>query len=299
MAEKVVYVRAPKKEHAEKIDLNVFFDSMLAAGAIAIIYFVGWPLAQKLIKGEIKFPDLSNLLNGLKFPVLGSQLPRNGGGAPTTPSNGGVTAGGAKGSEGITWFKANGETQKMPASRQDGQSNRWSLNTRGWNTNGFEVTVYLQMSGMTGDGHIGLKQLGPNHTSPCGHKEGGQCCCWYDMGYRANGAVQVQTERPHPNNHTHPCQGNCGNIGRSLADGKILGVKWLGYKDGGSWRVQGWVDPSGQLNANQWKPTYNILDNGKMLPNYNPPNDIEIEIRISDIPAKNIKMLNGPWARKI
>ena len=87
MAEKVVYVRAPRRERTEKIDIGVFIDSALAAAAIAIIYFVGWPLAQKFLKGDLKLPEFK--LPDIKLPTIG------GGGA--APTNGGTGNGGGGG----------------------------------------------------------------------------------------------------------------------------------------------------------------------------------------------------------
>ena len=51
-------------------------------------------------------------------------------------------------------------------------------------------------------GHTALKFGGPNHSGDCGggYSENGECCCWYDLGIRANGDLQFQIERPHPDN---------------------------------------------------------------------------------------------------
>ena len=279
VAEKVVYVRAPKRERAEKIDLDVFIDSALAAAAIAVIYFVGWPLVQKFMKGELKLPDLSNL-----------KLPTRGGG--TTQSTGGSTA--ATGSQ---WYKASGSTTTLPASRQDGQSNRWSKNVTGW-SDGFEVMGYLTCTGMQSGSHIGLKMAGPNHTSPCGYQTGGACCCWWDGGLRRNGAGYLEIEYPHPNNKNTKM---IGSIGRNI-DAGMLGIRWLNAREGNGRRVMFWIDKSGQANAHKWEEVFNVLDTGQFMPTsyYTKiPGTIELEIRISDIPAKNIKWATGPIARKI
>ena len=51
------------------------------------------------------------------------------------------------------------------------------------------------------DGHFAMKHGGPNHSG--GGASGGK---WYDTGIRQNGAIQVQTEHPHPKNHSFACQ---------------------------------------------------------------------------------------------
>ena len=279
MPEKVVYVRAPKRERSEKIDLNVFIDSALAAAAIAIIYFVGWPLAQKFLKGELKLPEF-------KLPDI--KLPR-GGSTPPPPTGGTAT--------GSQWFRANGPTTTIPAGRQDGQSNRWSKNVTGW-SDGFEVMGYLTATGMQSGSHIGLKMAGPNHSGSCGFKLGGSCCCWWDGGLRRNGQAYLEIEYPHPKNSKTKM---LGNMGRNI-DAGMLGIRWLNAKEGNGRRVMFWVDKSGRANANQWTLMYNVLDTGEFMPTsyYTKiPGTIELEIRISDVPANNIKWSTGPIARKI
>lgn len=304
MAEKVVYVKAPRKERAEKIDLDVFFDSMLAAGAIAVIYFVGWPLVQKLIKGEIKLPDL-------KFPVIGSRLPTSdndnpiGSGGASNPITGSV-------SSTTQWYKANGPTAAMPNARcssgkcgtsSGGNSggNRWENEMKGWMNKGFEVVVYFQIpqGAMCGGGHIGLKHGGPNHTPPCDYQTLGACCCWFDTGIRDNGTVYTEIERPHPHNTGTKMY---GNIGSRLDSGKPIGVRWHISREGAGIRLIQWVDNSGTAGANQWKETYNILDTGQIMPKdyfSHITNLQNIEIRISDVVCKDVKMLLGPVSRQI
>lgn len=288
VAERVVYVRAPRRERAEKIDLDVFFDSAFAAGAIAVIYFLGWPLVQSLMKGDLKLPDLSNLKLPT-FPQLGSRLPSTGGGV----------------SSGSTWYKATGAQKSMPTARCDGESNRWENITQGFG-NGFEVVVYFTVpkGSMQSGSHIGLKHGGPNHGSDCQHKQSGPCggsgcCCWWDGGLRRNGDSYLEVEGPHPNN----CKEKMfGNIGRPIDNGETLGVRWLIEKQGSGVHLMQWVDTSGKVGANQWKETYDVVDTGQfMIQSYFSKITAvqNIEIRISDIPCKSIKMDYGPFSRKI
>lgn len=201
------------------------------------------------------------------------------------------------GQSGTQWYKANGTTTTIPAGRQDGESNRWSKNVSGWQ-NGFEVMGYLTITGMQSGSHIGLKMGGPNHSGSCSHKEGGSCCCWWDGGLRRNGASYLEIEYPHPSNKNEKM---FTSMGRNI-DAGMLGVRWLNMKEGNGRRVMFWVDKSGKANAHQWTLLYNVLDTGQFMPTsyYSKvPSDMELEIRISDVSASNIKWNTGPIARKI
>lgn len=215
-------------------------------------------------------------------------------------------------STGNKWYKANGTEKSMPNSRCDGQSNRWENDFPGGMKVGYEVVVYFSVpkgsmqgsSCKTNGSHIGLKHGGPHHTPSCGYQTkgvcgGNTCCCWWDTGLRQNGDVYVEIEHAHPNN----CRTQClGNIGRAIDNGQPLGVRWHISREGSGMRVMQWVDISGTVGANKWKQTYNILDKGQYMPTayYSKiPNEQNVEIRISDVPCKSIKMLQGPSSRMI
>ena len=223
----------------------------------------------------------------------GCDLDTTGGGVPT----------------GSTWYKANGPTANMPNARCSGGScgtgsgnsggNRWENNSKGFMDIGFEVVVYFSTGKMCSGGHIGLKHGGPNHTPPCEYKLGSACCCWFDSGLRDDGTVYMEIERPHPKNSGTKYY---GNIGRRIDTGAPLGLRWHISKEGAGIRLMHWVDTSGQVGANKWKQTYNILDTGQIMPKdyYSHITNLQnIEIRISDIACKAIKMLQGPVSRKI
>jgi hypothetical protein len=202
------------------------------------------------------------------------------------------------------WFKANGAEKAMPNARCDGASNRWENEVQWGGGKGYEVVVYFSVpkGSMQSGSHIGLKHGGPNHTSPCDFQTGGACCCWWDTGLRRDGSVYTEVEHPHPKN-THTKMH--GNIGRAIDAGGTLGLRWHISKEGGGVRIIQWVDTSGTVKGNKWKETYNILDNfdgSLMFADYKSkaftPKQ-NIEIRISDIPCKSIKMDYGPISRQI
>lgn len=198
---------------------------------------------------------------------------------------------------GTTWHRANGASVTLGKGRQDGESNRWNKNVTGW-TNGFEVRGYLTVTGMQGGSHIGLKMAGPNHSGGCGYKQGGSCCCWWDGGLRRNGDAYLEIEYPHPSNKNEKI---LNKMGRNI-DAGVLGVRWLNAKEGSGRRVMFWIDKSGKVDNNKWTLMYSVLDKGEFMPTsyYSKiPNEIELEIRISDVSPGNIKWHTGPTGRKI
>ena len=256
-------------------DVDDFIQYLLIGGAIAAVYFVVWPMVKDGIP-SLSLPSLPG--------ASGGGGTRGGGGGPT-------------GATGAQWYKAKGPTATIPPGRQDGESNRWSKNVTGW-SNGFEVMGYLSVTGMQSGSHIGLKQAGPNHSGGCGYKKGSKCCCWWDGGLRRDGKAYLEIEYPHPSNINTKI---LGSIGRNI-DAGMLGVRWLNMKEGNGRRVIFWVDKSGKANAHKWTQVYSVLDTGQFMPtSYFPhiPGEIELEIRISDVPAKNIKWATGPIGRKI
>ena len=152
--------------------------------------------------------------------------------------------------------------------------------------------MYLTVGSISSGGHFACKLWGPNHSGSCGHTEGGDCCCWYDLGVRQNGDIQQQTERPHPNNHTFNKGKVLQNIGRGLG-GQTTGLKWLVYPlipggsaDNGGIKIKMWVDTSGLSNGrpqNQWRLAMDLVDNGDILGDYDNPNfEHDLEVRNSD-----------------
>src|SRR5262245_45873021 len=110
-------------------------------------------------------------------------------------------------SHGIKWLFAHGTIITQTQTRDNPGDHRWSHDTPGAGK-GYEVTWIISPTGVTpgtggSAGHTALKHGGPNHSGDCGggYSEDGTCCCWYDIGIRANGDLQFQTERPHPSNH--------------------------------------------------------------------------------------------------
>lgn len=199
---------------------------------------------------------------------------------------------------GIGWIVARSGVQGViEQSRFNENDFRWSANVINI-TGGYEATGIFTFTGVGSDGHWALKHWGPNHSAPCGHEEDGECCCWYDCGIRANGDVQLQTERPHPENHDFeldldPVNGPLymSNIGASM-DGNTIGLKWCvhpvtpgGSADNGGIRLRMWVDTDplgGGLPNNNWQLVYDFIDNGEVLGGYEAPSEQEIESRNSD-----------------
>jgi hypothetical protein len=239
---------------------------------------------------------LTGSLNNIKIPSGNTNTDNGGGGGVATGSQ---------------WYKANGSTSAMPnvrcssgkcgtGSGSSSGGNRWENNTKGALSKGYEVVVYFQIpsGAMCKGGHIGLKHGGPNHTPPCDYQMG-TCCCWWDTGFRDDGTVYVEIERPHPHNTGTKM---FGNIGSRLDSGKPIGVRWHISKEGAGIRIMQWVDTSGTAGANKWKETYNILDTGQFMPkDYYPhiTNNQNIEIRISDVDCKAVKMVQAPVSRLI
>jgi predicted phosphodiesterase len=214
----------------------------------------------------------------------------------TPPGGGGTGTGGTLDSRGIRWYAATGQQGVIAQTRNTADDDRWSGNITNVDQYGYEVTMIMQnFSGVSSDGHFALKHWGPNHSAPCGYQEDGDCCCWYDTGIRANGAVQFQVERPHPSNTPGNNYFNVpflmNNIGKSM-NGNSIGLKWLvhpvtpgGDVDHGGIHLMMWVDtdPIGTDGKpkNGWRLVYNIVDTGQILGDYNPPSEHDCEVRNS------------------
>ena len=261
MAEKV----APKVKRAEKIDLDVFFDSALAAAAIAVIYFVGWPLAQKLIKGELKLPDFSKILSDLKFPVIGSKLPRStgNGGAPTTPSDSGTPISGGSTVAGIKIpYKTTGKSVKMNVGAKHPNGDRYNANHKFQN---YYVVGYYKTEAGSGKRLIEMKTDGPNHSG-C---TSGPDCEWVELDFDINsGQAYISSEYPHPVNHPPVTQGVTATKLNGSFTGKFIGfgvAAWTDPSDG--FRIyEEWIDPGGP-GANQWVRTLHAKNTGQIIPN--------------------------------
>jgi hypothetical protein len=217
---------------------------------------------------------------------------------PPPPGGGGGGGGGGTGgtldSNGIRWYMATGQQGSISQTRDDANDYRWSGNVSGIER-GYEVTIYGTFDGVASGGHFALKHWGPNHSGDCGHTEGGDCCCWYDTGIRANGDVQTQIERPHPSNDSWNCpQCTMSNVGKGM-DGNTIGLKWLVYPisgvggtpENGGIKIKMWVDTDGLLNnrpQNKWRLVYDIIDSGQILGDYDGGGigEHDIESRVSD-----------------
>lgn len=217
-----------------------------------------------------------------------SPIPPGGGG-------GGGSGGGAGGIDefGIQWMAATGSQDVVDQSRNDPDDFRWSQNFSNIE-NGYEATLYFTFTSVASGGHIAAKLWGPNHTSPCGYEESGDCCCWYDYGIRENGDIQLQTERPHPSNHNHSVPSSMqfmDNIGVSM-DNRTIGLKWLIYPiqidgdvENGGMKIKMWVDTagfSGGKPQNVWRLALDITDTGQILGDMPALSTQEVEIRNSD-----------------
>ena len=215
---------------------------------------------------------------------------------PVPPGGGGGGgSGGAAGIDefGIQWMEATGAQSVVDQSRFDTDDFRWSQNYDNIE-NGYESTLYFTFDGVASGGHCASKMWGGNHSGGCQHTEGGDCCCWYDIGIRANGDIQLQTERPHPSNHDFSVPSSMqfmDNIGKGM-DGNTIGLKWLIYPikidgdvDDGGIRLKMWVDTSGFVNGkpqNVWRLAVDITDTGQILGDMPALSEQEIEIRNSD-----------------
>ena len=186
-------------------------------------------------------------------------------------------------SDGIAWLEGDGEIIKVPNSRndEDKQDYRWSHDTELAGI-GYETTYFVKVSGMTSNGHTAMKLGGGNHSGDCGgnedQMEDGSCCCWYDIGIRANGDIQTQIERPHPDNTDVDCD-DCtmSNIGMSM-NNHWIGLKHIVYPevpngdvDHGGIRIKFYISTDAIVNGvptNQWELVFNTLDTGQWMPDY-------------------------------
>ena len=224
---------------------------------------------------------------------------------PPPPGGGGGGGGGGTGGpppvpqpipldkNGLRWMVATGNQSVHGQSRKQTGDFRWSKNYDNVSDYGFEATGIFSFSGVKSDGHWALKHWGGNHTSPCPHKEGGECCCWYDTGIRSNGDVQLEIERPHPHNEEFKATVLKTNIGKAM-NGNTIGLKWLIYPikvggnadDGSGIKLKMWcdIDPldSSGNPKNNWELCYDIIDKGQILGDYVGPSTQEIESRNSD-----------------
>ena len=228
---------------------------------------------------------------------------------PPSDGGGGTIPGGIIDSNGIKWLEATGQQGVIPKSREQTDDRRWSGNVSNVSQKGYEVTAILTAQGVASDGHFALKHWGPNHSGDCGYEEDGECCCWYDVGVRANGDVQTQIERPHPHNEDWPCP-TClvTNIGVSL-NNNTVGLKWIIYPliDGGSADNGGIKmkfyydeDPLGADGRprNNWKLVYDITDTGQILGDYEAPSEHDIEVRNSDTDSGTMYAGGIHWRKR-
>lgn len=300
-----VYVSRPAREPREReIDFSPI-GGIVPVAILAGVAYLGYQYKDEIL-GILKNLDaeINSKIKDLP-PITLPSLPKLGtGSGSSTPSTDNTPTGNQ-------WYKANGTEAKMPNARcssgkcgtgSGGNSggNRWENEVKGFLDTGFEVVVYFQIpsGGMCKGGHIGLKHGGPNHTSPCEYSTGGSCCCWWDTGIDNDaGKSYVEIEYPHPNNKNRKYFADAGT---KLDSGKPIGIRWHISKEGGGMRLMQWIDTSGTAGAYKWRETYNVLDTGQFMPkSYKPTNMQNIEIRISDVDCKAIKMLQGPTSRKI
>jgi predicted phosphodiesterase len=205
---------------------------------------------------------------------------------------GGTGTGGVLDSNGIRWFMATGQQGSIGQTRNESSDDRWSGNVSGVSQYGYELTMYLTVGSISSGGHFACKMWGPNHSGSCGHTEGGDCCCWYDLGVRANGDVQQEIERPHPSNDSFNKGKVMQNIGRGIG-GQTTGLKWLiypltpgGSADNGGIKIKMWVDTDpfvGGKPQNKWRLCMDLVDTGDILGDYpNPDFEHDLEVRNSD-----------------
>jgi predicted phosphodiesterase len=245
-------------------------------------------------------PDL--LVKDIKIGTLPylsdvSNPPPPGGGG-----GGGSGTGGVLDSRGIRWYYATGQQGLISQSRDEATDDRWSGNVSAIGQYGYETTMIMQnFQGTNSSSHFAMKHGGPNHSGDCDHTEGGSCCCWYDTGIRVNGDVQLQIERPHPNNDDFSLPSSqqfIQNIGKGM-EGNSIGLKWVwhpvtpgGSADNGGIRLMMWVDtdPVGTDGKpkNNWRLVYDFVDTGQVLGDYPPPDEHDFEIRNSDTDSRTV-----------
>ena len=203
-------------------------------------------------------------------------------------------------SNGIKWIFAHGTQYTIAQSRDNPGDHRWSRDSPGIGK-GYEVTWITTPTGVTGgsgssSGHTACKLGGPNHSGDCGggYSEGGTCCCWYDIGIRANGDLQFQTERPHPSNHDFDPGGMAllDTVGHPM-EGHSTGIKLVlyphitgGTAENGGIHIKFWINSDALTSGvpnNNWRMAADIFDTGQILGDgYDWPDYQEIEVRNSD-----------------
>ena len=211
---------------------------------------------------------------------------------------------------GIEWKVARGQIGPVISqSRDDAGDFRWSEVFSGLDV-GYEATAYFTFSGVDSGGHWALKMWGGNHCGSCQYEEDGECCCWYDLGIRSGGDVQLEIERPHPSNDSFSVPSGGTNpitdIGVEM-DGSTIGLKWLvhpvtpgGSVDNGGVRVAMWVDTdglSGNRPQNHWRLVVDFVDNGEVLDGMPTLDEQEIESRNSDTDSTDQYMGGIHWRR--
>ena len=201
-------------------------------------------------------------------------------------------------SNGIKWLFAHGTQTTIAQSRDNPGDHRWSHDTNGAGK-GYEFTWICTPSGVTGgtggsSGHTALKHGGPNHSGDCGggYSEGGTCCCWYDIGIRANGDLQFQIERPHPSNSDFDGHPLFDNVGHEM-EGHSTGLKIIAYPhitggtaENGGIHIKFYINSDALTSGvpnNNWRLAADIFDTGQILGDgYDWPDYQELEVRNSD-----------------
>ena len=220
-------------------------------------------------------------------------------GSVTKPSSTGASTG-VVDSNGIKWIYADGDITVVKKSRTQANDHRWSGNVSGLAKFGMEATMILDFTAakMSGDAHFAMKHGGGNHSG-----SGASSQKWYDTGIRQNGAIQVQTEHPHPNNHNFACSdvGGCSvsNIGKSM-NGSIIGLKWVLQPTSSGNFIALYCDNAALTNGkptNNWKKIFSIVDT-KLLPGWKPPDTQDCEIRNSDTSGQK-EYAGGLHVRKL
>ena len=206
---------------------------------------------------------------------------------------------------GIRWLVAKGEITTITQTRDDNDDLRWSGNVKGLR-NGFEATMIVTFSKIDKDGHFAFKHFGPNHSDCNNPKK----CAWYDTGIRQNGDIQLEIERPHPDNEDFRLgdELKIKNIGKGMSNNTI-GLKWAvqtlkpnGTSNDGGIRLRMWVDTypiTGGKANNNWTLVYDFVDTGQIIGNYTPPNEQDCEIRISGHNAVKAVFGGGLHVRKL